>query len=139
MLSAEALSEIVTAFGSNEFVDPTHKNRRAMRVQHNGRTMIFRAGENLAATAIPVQMRDISARGCSFTCNTKLARGSNFVIQFSRKNQPPSGVLCTVVHCRGTPTGYRVGAEFTCSLDNGSTDRAANLSELDRIRNSILD
>jgi len=139
MLSAEALSEIVSAFGSSEFVDPTHKNRRAMRVQHNGRTMIFRAGENLAATAIPVQMRDISARGCSFTCDTKLARGSNFVIQFSRKNQPPSGVLCTVIHCRASAGTNRVGAEFTCSLDKASAARATSLSEVDRIRNSILD
>ena len=83
MLSSEALAEIVTAFGGNgSEIDPIHKNRRAHRVQHNGRTMIFRAGENISETAVSVQMRDISARGCSFVCKPKLATGSNFVIQF---------------------------------------------------------
>ncbi len=140
MLSAEALSEIVTAFGASDVIDPVHKNRRALRVQHNGRTMIFRAGENITETAIAVQMRDISARGCSFTCKTKLTKDSNFVIQFSRQGQPPTGMLCTVIHCRpGSGGMFRVGAEFTCSLDTGSAARATNLSEMDRIRNSILD
>ena len=139
MLSAEALTEIVNAFSKDGTTDPTHKNRRAVRVLHNGRTMIFRAGESITETAVPVQMRDISARGCSFTCKTKLARGSNFVIQFSRNGQPPAGVLCMVVHCRTATDGFRVGAEFTCSLDTKSTARATSLSEVDRIRNSILD
>ncbi len=139
MLSAEALTEIVNAFGSNATPDPVHKNRRAVRVQHNGRTMIFRAGENITETAVPVQMRDISARGCSFTCKAKLNRGSNFVIQFSRNNQPPSGVLCTVIHCRAAGSLFRIGAEFTCALDRDSTARATTVSEVDRIRNSILD
>ena len=91
MLSSEALAEIMTAFSASDVIDPVHKNRRALRVQHNGRTMIFRAGENITETAVAVQMRDISARGCSFSCKTKLNRGSNFVIQFSRNGQPPTG------------------------------------------------
>jgi len=140
MLSSEALAEIVNAFGGNgNQIDPIHKNRRAHRVQHNGRTMIFRAGENISETAVPVQMRDISARGCSFVCKPKLSTGSNFVIQFSRNGQPPSGVLCTVVHCRTIAGGaFRIGAEFTCTLGTTGVSKAGNASEMDRIRNSIL-
>jgi len=49
-------------------------------------------------------------------------------------------MLCTVVYCRATNDLYRVGAEFTCSLDSRSTTPAAsNPADLARIRNSILD
>jgi len=138
MLSAEAFAEIVIAYAKAGEVDPVHKNRRAMRVQHNARTLIYRIGVPITEAKSTVQMRDISARGCSFTCADRLPIASNFVIQFSRKNQSPSGVLCTVVHCRNATDGYRIGAEFTCALDAKSTARATNLSDLDRIRNSIL-
>jgi len=138
MLSAEALTEIVNAFGTNVTVDPDYKNRRAARILHTGKTMIFRTDEPVADRALAVQMRDISARGCSFSCKINLARGSNFVIQFSRNGQPPVGVLCTVVHCRALSGAFRVGAEFTCSLEEKQTSVATNTSELDRIRSSIL-
>src|SRR3569623_2127345 len=119
MLSAEAFAEIVIAYAKAGEVDPVHRNRRAMRVQQNARTMIYRLGLS-KPQASEVQMRDISARGCSFICLERLPAGSNFVIQFSRKDQSPSGVLCTVVHCRNASDGYRIGAEFTCALDSKS-------------------
>ena len=138
MLSSEALAEIVNAFGGGNQIDPVHKNRRAARVQHNGRTMIFRTGEAIAESAVSIQMRDISARGCSFVCKSKLAFGSTFVIQFSRNGQPPTGMLCTVVHCRSITGGsFKIGAEFTCTLEKAAS-KATNSSEMDRIRNSIL-
>jgi hypothetical protein len=138
MLSAETLSEIAHALGTSGVIDPVHKNRRAMRIQHHGDTCIFRTSGKSPAVSLQVQMRDLSARGCSFNSREKLAIGSNFVIQFSRTGQTPASVLCTVIHCRTMAATYRIGAEFTCSLDAKSVARATSLSDLDRIRNSIL-
>ncbi len=138
MLSAEAFLEIVHALGKADSSDPVHKNRRALRVLNNSKTMIYRIGYDPAESATEITLRDISARGCSFASKVKMESGSNFVIQFARNNQAPTGMLCMVVHCRGTSVGYRVGAEFTCSLDAKRVARATEPSDLDRIRNSIL-
>lgn len=138
MLSATEFAEIVSALGKGDTVDPVHKNRRALRVQHNGKMHVFRMGIDPSEATLAVSLRDISARGCSFTCKSRLNAGSNFVIQFARNNQSPAGMLCTVVYCRPTSLGYRIGAEFTCSLEATKTARDTDSSDLDRIRNSIL-
>ncbi len=138
MLSAENFAEIINALRKMEPSDPVHKNRRAMRVQHTGKTHIYRMEFDPSEATLAVDLRDISARGCSFSCKSRMKVGSGFVIQFSRNKQSPVSMLCTVVHCRPTSIGYRVGAEFTCSLEAKSASREDDSSDLDRIRNSIL-
>jgi hypothetical protein len=137
MLSAEQLSEIVAAYADSKM----QRNRRAPRVQHTGRTTIYHLARSPSDMALPVQMRDVSARGCSFTAKAKLPRDSHFIIRFSRRDKPPVSILCTVMHCRPAGDQYRIGAEFTCQVD---IQRAAKLAEqsgeeLKRIRSSILE
>src|SRR5262245_34852714 len=134
MLSAEQLSEITGAF--KESKGGAQQNRRAPRVQHNAKTTIYRLARQPSEMALPVQMRDVSARGCSFTVKEKLPRDTNFIIRFSRNAAPPVSVLCTVMHCRAQGDQFRIGAEFTCLVD---VQRAAKLdeqspAEMDRIR-----
>jgi hypothetical protein len=136
MLSAEQLSEIVASYSRTR----TQPNRRAARVCHSGRTTIYRMARKPSEMALPVQMRDLSARGCSFTLTQQLPRDSQFILRFSRRGKPPVSILCTVMHCRPAGDGFRIGAEFTCQVHVG---RAAKLAEQtgqerERIRRSIL-
>jgi c-di-GMP-binding flagellar brake protein YcgR len=138
MLSAEQLTEIVSAYKDTKQA-AQHQNRRAPRVQHAAKTTIYRLAKQASEAALPVQMRDVSARGCSFTVKEKLARDSNFIIRFSRREGQPISVLCTVMHCRAAGDMFRIGAEFTCLVDLHRANKHAHDSvELDRIKNSIL-
>lgn len=138
MLSAEQLSEIVAAYRDVQGVDQLHHNRRAPRVIQGGKSTIYRPAGSPQDAAVQVQLRDLSARGCSFTVKEKFQRGSNFIIQFSRKEQSPVAVLCTVMHCRTAGDQFRIGAEFTCVIDRRARSPEADDAEQDRIRNSIL-
>ena len=126
MLSAEQLSDIAKAYESHDGVDPVHQKRRAARAHHNARTNIFRIGKPAAESALAVQMRDLSARGCSFTAKEKIERDSNFVIQFMRENRKPISLLCTAKYCRANGNQFRIGAEFTCVLSGGFSDETGS-------------
>lgn len=137
MLSAKQLSEIARAFKDSKV---HHQSRRAHRVHTTSTTTIFRLARNAADAAVPVQMCDLSARGCSFVVKEKLARDTNFVIRFSREGASPVSVLCTVMHVKPYGEGFRIGAEFTCLVDMQRVARLAEQdpAELKRIRESIL-
>jgi hypothetical protein len=139
MLSAEQLSQIAETFKDMK-VDRQQQNRRAPRVHHTAKTTIYRLARKPADTALPVQMRDLSARGCSFLVSEKLARETNFIMRFSRKGALPVSVLCTVMHCRAHGEQFLIGAEFTCLVDIQRAARLAEQSpaEMKRISESIL-
>ncbi len=140
MLSAEQIAEVLAAYGQEGSSDRAFKNRRAPRVHQTGKTIIYRPAATAADAAVTVHMRDLSARGCSFTTSQPLEHGTYFVMQFSRQNMPPVSVLCTVMHCRGAGDQHRVGAEFTCLIDprRAAVHTPEESEERDRLRDSIL-
>jgi hypothetical protein len=132
-------------------VAPSHavgtgaEHRRAERVRMEGMATILLCRDNgRAGEPRPVRLRDVSLRGVSFVITTPLARGQQFVYHLPPgSNRSTTPVLCTVAYCRPeVDAGYRVGAEFTCVLEQAAPAAQSEPNgaggDVERIRRSIL-
>jgi hypothetical protein len=120
------------------------EHRRAERIPQDGKATILVCQETgHVGPPRTVRLRDVSLRGVSFVSTTPLARGQQFVYHLPRgANAAPTPVLCTVAYCRPeVDAGYRVGAEFTCVLQQEAPSRfepVGDGADIERIRRSIL-
>lgn len=138
-LSAKQFAEIVERLGADAAGVPAGDNRRAPRVALKNRATIIPYVGGVAGKGVGVEVRDFSARGIRFLHSARFARGEQFVLELLQQGADPVSILCTIVHCKPTDEGpFSTGAEFTCVLRNGNAP-AADRSERDRIRQSILD
>ena len=140
-LSAKQFAEIVERLESDVIggTFPGNDKRRAQRVPMKNRATIVPHVAGVATEGVGVEVRDFSARGIRFLHSATLARGEQFVLELPQQGAEPVSILCTVVHCKTTSEGpYSIGAEFTCVLRKAPAG-AADRSERERIRKSILD
>lgn len=138
-LSAKQFSEIVERLDTGASGLPAGDNRRAPRVELKYRATIIPYVGGVAGKGVGVEVRDFSARGIRFLHSARFARGEQFVLELLQQGADPVSILCTIVHSKPTDEGpFSTGAEFTCVLRRGKP-AAADRSERDRIRQSILD
>jgi hypothetical protein len=139
-LSADQIAEIVESLRDHTPTGPSDV-RRASRMKLRGHVQITpctAGGVAPIATAVGVQVEDVSARGIGIIHNSALPCGSQFILHLGGQKRKIVEVLCTVHHCdRTRAERYRIGAEFTCSVGGGQNE--PNEAELKRISQSILD
>ena len=113
--------------------------RRASRLSVDAECTVI-VGDSTEGTVAHIV--DISPRGICLLYPTPLQGGGQFVIHLPREDAAPMPMLCTVVHCRRSDNIYRIGAEFTCVLNESkspsSATSGAEAAEIERIRQSIF-
>jgi hypothetical protein len=138
-LSAEQFAELAASFNAKASTTE-HDRRRAARMELQANIKIMPVLGEGRLGAIHVMVSDFSARGIAFLHTSAMTQGQQFVAELPRTSGGTIELLCTVMHC-GTigHNAYRVGAEFTCSLQNDPKHIPSDdANELKRIRESML-
>jgi hypothetical protein len=159
-LTAEQFAEIVGHLNGLASPDSSKDKRRATRIERrtrititpvataNGATAANGAAgnggtERPAAAGIVVMVKNLSSRGMALVTDREMVTGSQFMFRLARKdevNGVPVDLLCTVVHCDEVADEvFSIGAEFTCIVGDGISNKAGGGDEAQRIRSTILE
>jgi hypothetical protein len=122
-----------------------HERRTTARMEVQAQVKLLPYCDGTTGKPFTCLTRDLSFKGIGLLQCKQSPRGSQFVIELPRRNaEAPLTLLCTVMYCRELAEGlYNVGASFNAVYDpdapvtRGSSG-ASGVSELDRIRQSIL-
>jgi hypothetical protein len=129
MLTPQQLATILAA-GTPR--DARFEPRRARRFPYQGEIQIRLHDQDELEM---VSVLDLSSRGLRISCSHELRRNMTFVAFFPRFAGFELSVLCTVAHCQPHANRmYTIGAEFTCVLQESSSDPNSQ----SRIRDAIL-
>jgi hypothetical protein len=138
-LSAEQFAELASTFGA-QGSPVKHDRRRANRMELRAKMLVtpIVSGQRLAP--MEVMACDFSARGFAFLNPSAISNGKQLVARLPRRSGGQIEFLCTVVHCEAVGTStYRIGAEFTCTLQPTVVHNAADdQREMQRIRESMM-
>lgn len=145
-LTAEEFATLVQSLGVRVSETATEK-RRAPRIGHHESVQITVCANAPAPddpaeapARVVARLTNISSRGVALTHARPILPGQQFIIHLDSTSAKEIHILCTVVHCRTkVGGGYRIGAEFTCSVPADTAARAEmDQSQSMRIRQSIL-
>jgi hypothetical protein len=142
-INPEQFAKIVEGIKRASEDGKTPDKRRAQRIEQRSSaviTFVDAAPMKTANNSITVTVRDYSTRGIGILVHEGFPKGTQFIMQMRRQDEPPVSILCTTAHCRMINAHlYAVGAEFTCILPGKTENRSDDASEQQRISASILD
>jgi hypothetical protein len=134
-LSAEQFAELASSFGAKAS-QTKHERRRAARMDLHARVSIIPTEASGARKPIDVSVCDFSARGIAFLRDCAMQTGEQFLTQLPGKSGGSVWLLCTVHHCTTVSDSlFRIGAEFTCTVQPPAPDADQQLL---RLRKSML-
>ncbi len=142
-LSTEHLAAVLDSLGATGVQKENEENRRAPRrgIQARASIVMHDSSNNSSPNrpAIPVVLRDVSARGVGLLYLESMELGTQFVLNVPRGKSAPLTVLCTVAHSRALQKElFAIGAEFTCVLSGKKADTSAIDREAERIREKMM-
>jgi hypothetical protein len=141
-LSAEQFAELTASFSGQQ--SSRHERRRAARMELQAKMKITPIVAGKRGVSSFAALCDFSARGLCILQSEAMESGQQFITEMPRKSGGNIELLCTAMHSRSiTPSLYRIGAEFTCTLSTAqsfpsSAAKPDSNDEMSRIRDSML-
>jgi hypothetical protein len=115
------------------------ERRRAPRLDLRATVSVALVDDGESGPIVSMRIRDLSHRGVCLVHSEPLQHGKQFVLSLQRGDGAPVQILCTVMNCRATKNFFTIGAEFTCALSPLPEAIAPMNSEVERIKQLMLD
>jgi hypothetical protein len=141
-LAVQDYAAIIASLKEGAQAGGHHEKRRATRMELQSKVVVAPVNNGVIGTAFCDLTRDISLTGMGLLQSVAMNRDQHLVVRLPRGAKKALFVLCVVMHCRALADGlFGVGIEFVelmSAVDEEKVLPRTNVSELDRIRGSIL-